>query len=893
MFTATTKQVISPIADIVSQLIVRNAEAEQNNSAMEDISEYATVVVAQIQNFSNVVMDIISSQGSDEKLKIEMNDGNLIVQKAAEDMLSSAKHLKEDPCSKEGRRLLVDATKGILDGVTALLNSYDDYNVRKIVLLCEDLITYYEKCRDNTDTAKIIDAIKIASRYSVKLASLSTQRIAEFLSENLKKELQDAIDLLTKTSTLLISSCKAYIQNPQKEATINGFHDVCDTLIHATNEIKRIVQINEVDDTSVVKMGEISSIINAMENDERDMIKCIEKKDIQGFNTAQADYDKKSKDFIKEASDIVDKIEDENEKNKLQDLIESVRTSTNSVDVMGSKCILQKFDDQRANADLKNQIKYNTACAKYINGELNRQLMSSMAKTCDDISNKEDETTSFGNAYMKATSGQGQLQKEDIDRLSHSIDKLNDDYKTMNNKVSSEHDAMINENIEKKKENVDRMKHILLNALQATSENPDEPNLKKNLDNVASVWTDQVQGLKKSLIVEPGLFTTQELLNNTMGTFARCMKKLETEGDNLSDEEVEKLNKEALAAAKQFIEVAKYEMNNTEDEAYRMELLKEINEVEKILPILSQPYHASNKTDLLGAVRKLGDILGSLNGIMKLKLPQNNSILEPPTPPVIEEKPIIISQNVIPQSQTVQCNVTMAHTPAPVQATIIEPEPEPEPEEDDQPEIEPLPQEEASQFPIKAAGRELKLEAAQWYGSKNDIITKVNIVAQKMEELSLIHSKLTTNPIAKKEMIQKALEITQVTNSLLKDCKELAELCTDKRLKMQLLNTVERLNTLSQQLRVVTAVKASNPRDLDTDNQLFSCATNLTETMKRLLRDSEAASVRCNFKTTGLAALSIIKFKKNLKKSRAATAALKKQSTDTAKSTSVGVALQQ
>jgi len=159
-----------------------------------------------------------------------------------------------------------------------------------------------------------------------------------------------------------------------------------------------------------------------------------------------------------------------------------------------------------------------------------------------------------------------------------------------------------------------------------------------------------------------------------------------------------------------------------------------------------------------------------------------------------------------------------------------------------------------------------------------------------MEELSLIHSKLTTNPIAKKEMIQKALEITQVTNSLLKDCKELAELCTDKRLKMQLLNTVDRLNTLSQQLRVVTAVKASNPKDLDTDNQLFSCASNLTETMKRLLRDSEAASVRCNFKTSGTAALAIIKFKKNLNKNK--LAALKK-SAGAAKTKSVGVALQQ
>jgi len=86
------------------------------------------------------------------------------------------------------------------------------------------------------------------------LASLATQRIQEFLSANLKKELQGAIDLLTKTSPLLISSCKSYLQNQQKQVNADGFHNVCETLIHATNEIKRIVQIAEVSDDSSVKV---------------------------------------------------------------------------------------------------------------------------------------------------------------------------------------------------------------------------------------------------------------------------------------------------------------------------------------------------------------------------------------------------------------------------------------------------------------------------------------------------------------------------------------------------------------------------------------------------------------------------------------------------------------
>jgi hypothetical protein len=461
----------------------------------------------------------------------------------------------------------------------------------------------------------------------------------------------------------------------------------------------------------------------------------------------------------------------------------------------------------------------------------------------------------------------------------------------MNDKVSAEHDSSVNDAIEKKKENVDRMKDILIDALQATSENPNDPNLRKNLDNVAGVWTDQVNALKESLVVEPGLYTTQELLSNTMGNLTNSINRLANENDTLTPEEAEKIQKEALASAKQFIDIAKHEMNNTEDEAYRMELQKCIDEVERVMPLLSEPYNASDNTDLLGAAKKLSGLLGALNGLMKLKIPNSTTVTEPPKPPVIEEKkPIVVKQSNVPLPEPIKPSTSKTQESS--KPVIIEPEPEPEPEpEEPMPEIEPLSQEESKEFPIKAAGRELKLEAAQWDGSKNTIITKVNIVAQKMEELSAIHSNLTSNPIAKKEMIQKALEITQVTNSLLKDCRELAESCTDKRLKMQLLNTVDRLNTLAQQLRVVTAVKASNPKDLDTDNQLFSCASNLTETMKRLLRDSEAASVRCNFKTSGTAALAVIKFKKNLKNNKFAAAF--KKPTATAKTAGVSTALQQ
>ena len=66
-----------------------------------------------------------------------------------------------------------------------------------------------------------------------------------------------------------------------------------------------------------------------------------------------------------------------------------------------------------------------------------------------------------------------------------------------------------------------------------------------------------------------------------MGNLTNSINRLANENDTLTPEEAEKIQKEALASAKQFIDIAKHEMNNTEDEAYRMELQKCIDEVER------------------------------------------------------------------------------------------------------------------------------------------------------------------------------------------------------------------------------------------------------------------------------------------------------------------------
>jgi hypothetical protein len=72
MHTKTSKQVLSPLADAVSALIVIISEAEETQSPTPDLSQLAKAVDSQIQNLIIVAKKIASQPSADISLQKEM-----------------------------------------------------------------------------------------------------------------------------------------------------------------------------------------------------------------------------------------------------------------------------------------------------------------------------------------------------------------------------------------------------------------------------------------------------------------------------------------------------------------------------------------------------------------------------------------------------------------------------------------------------------------------------------------------------------------------------------------------------------------------------------------------------------------------------------------------------
>lgn len=172
---------------------------------------------------------------------------------------------------------------------------------------------------------------------------------------------------------------------------------------------------------------------------------------------------------------------------------------------------------------------------------------------------------------------------------------------------------------------------------------------------------------------------------------------------------------------------------------------------------------------------------------------------------------------------------------------------------------EPLPEEEAKVNPIKAAAQEIKVAAAQW--SSNPLTDVVKALSLKMEHISILYKENT--PASRKNLIQTAKDIQEDVKLFTAEANRIADACSDKILTANVLKGVENMTMVSQQLKIVAAVKAAEPKDPDSEKQLILCSQNLMNAVKRTLTSCEVASIRA-FRQAANVVLAVAKFRKVL-----------------------------
>ncbi|XP_063956945.1 vinculin-like isoform X5 [Lytechinus pictus] len=171
------------------------------------------------------------------------------------------------------------------------------------------------------------------------------------------------------------------------------------------------------------------------------------------------------------------------------------------------------------------------------------------------------------------------------------------------------------------------------------------------------------------------------------------------------------------------------------------------------------------------------------------------------------------------------------------------PPPRPPPPED---QSLPVP-EQGSHQPIMQAAYDLHVETAQWSSKDNDLIAAAKRMAQLMAAMSKHVSGEGGN---KKDLIDTAKEIVKVAALVTRLTREIANQCTDIRMRVNLLQVCERIPTISTQLKILSTVKAvmlgsqESEEDMEATEMLVGNAQNLMKAVKETVRAAKAASIK-------------------------------------------------
>ncbi|UYV84952.1 VCL, partial [Cordylochernes scorpioides] len=235
----------------VSRLVIFHEEVQDGN-AMPDLSRPVEAVSRAVINLARVGRDTINTS-QDPILRHEMPSALHQVERAARLLEEASKSLREDPFSQNACSKLIEGSRGILQGTSAILLSFDDSEVRKIIKGCYKILEYI-------NIAEVIetmeDLIKFVKDLSPSLTQLSRDidnREKELTHQIHREMLVRVMESIKNLTPILICAMKAVIHiiangGPAMQEVVENRSFLIHSLTEDITELVRILQLTTYDE---------------------------------------------------------------------------------------------------------------------------------------------------------------------------------------------------------------------------------------------------------------------------------------------------------------------------------------------------------------------------------------------------------------------------------------------------------------------------------------------------------------------------------------------------------------------------------------------------------------------------------------------------------------------
>jgi vinculin len=272
--TKTIENILEPVAQQVSRLVILHEEAEDGN-AMPDLSRPVQAVSLAVTNLVKVGRETINSS-DDEILKQDMPSALVRVESAAQYLEEASAMLHNDPFSGPARKKLIEGSRGILQGTSSLLLCFDESEVRKIIRECKRVLDYLAISEVIDTMEDLVQFIKDLSPCLLKVSREVDSRQKELTHRIHSEILVRCLEQIKILAPILLCSMKVYIHiieqggKGSEEAAENRNY-LASRMSDEIQEIIRVLQLttydedqSELDNLTVLK--KINNVIsNKME----------------------------------------------------------------------------------------------------------------------------------------------------------------------------------------------------------------------------------------------------------------------------------------------------------------------------------------------------------------------------------------------------------------------------------------------------------------------------------------------------------------------------------------------------------------------------------------------------------------------------------------------------
>eukprot|EP00122_Pirum_gemmata_P017443 Pgem_evm1s16332 len=743
-------------------------------------------------------------------------------EKGAQQIVDAITALLEHGRDLEQHKNMDQGCNNMMKGCVQMLDVYDDRDKRIIVSACREAQAALTPTKDVGDLAALVASVKALNPKLVAAARLSTERANLLKTGPHRESTEEAIKIVTSNSVGLVSSLKGWVQNKNADAAVSRdfyiteINEACERIIYLVNMRYFLAETFCPGGDFATAVANVLDILESgINGDAFDPI-------------TQSELMSEYKKVIEEAKKIAHNCDDPEDAKRLRDRIAKCEKLMNEVEGLAKKLQGNPNDE-----DLKE--KYKQAC-----GELHHEI-GELRDDCERVLAKNREKAAI-DAMILANKLMEKSKAEDVPGVEQISPKLEKAVNHLDNTAKAV--ASLTENGPKSKavidasDNVKKYTPVLIAAAKQAAKSGNAED-KKHADLVKAEWDRRHKGLVDAMdraTNKPGLAAAalERRLADAMKNARDGAKAGDDDKFNYHKEEVQQILDRLNDVLDKELEA------NHDNAAYTQELQAAKNAIAKESPgyfkSLDQ-YKAdpseSNSKDLAAkenalkaAANRAINALGAAREAEAKRLADAAAAAEAAR---LAEEARLAAEEAERQARLREEERRRKEAE---QAQILE--------EQRRVVMAAAPKLDTADNAMGKAAQDLHNAVLQWDDTENDLIMFMKRITENFAKMSSLKDQRG----AKSELIALSREITADAKKAAKCARLFEQKCPDKRLASNLKNSTDTIETIAQQLKVVTMVKASMPNDNSADEQMTVCAQNLMNNCKDVVSCAHSCFIK-------------------------------------------------